>query len=174
MNSLVSTRFNQDTWEENKRYRVAHNINCIYGSPLEMCNRICVDSNVFVVEMNNISNKIEGIGLIRNKPYVDKYYKIYNEGNYNRYIYKSDYHISRERLLDINEDIVKIFDHILFKEKTHLKRGMGFTSIPEKLLNHSICENKNIKRVLREIFIDYFTASNENENLKYNKLNIIL
>ena len=174
MISLVSTRFNRDTWQENKSYREKHKINCIYGSPIEMCQRICIDVNVFVVEMNNSFNKIEGIGLIRNKSYVDKYYKIYNEGNYNRYIYKSDYHISREKLLNINEDLVKIFDHILFKEKTHLKRGMGFTSIPEKLLNHSICENKNIKRELREIFIDYFTSSSsENKNLTYNELNII-
>lgn len=153
---LVSTRFNDETWEENRKYRNKNGIKCIYGSPLEFTKRIFVDSNVFVVEMNNSTNKLEGIGLIKNRPYLDKYYKIYQDGNYNRYIYKSDYHIDREQLLIMNEDLVRIFDYILFKEKTHLKRGSGFTSIPEKLLTHPICEKRDIIRTLKNIFIDYF------------------
>jgi hypothetical protein len=154
---IVSTRFNRVTWEENLQYRKKNNLECIYGTPLELPPHICLDANVFVVEMNNSDNRIEGIGLIRNKTYVDRYYKIYNEGNYNRYIYKGEYYLKREKLLLLNENLIRIFDYILFKEKTHLKRGSGFTSIPEKLLNHSICENMNIKRVLRDLFVDYFT-----------------
>jgi len=154
---LVSTRFNNDTWEENSTYRKKHKINCIYGTPLEFSPRICVDANVFVIEMNNTKNKIEGIGLVKNRPFLDKYYKIYQEGNYNRYIYKSNYHLSREQLLNYNEEIVDIFEYILFKQKTHLKRGSGFTTIPEKLLNHFVRENINIVRTLKDIFIQYFT-----------------
>jgi hypothetical protein len=154
--SLVSTRFNDETWYENTKYRNKYNIKCIYGSPLEFTKRICIDANVFVLEMNNSKNKLLGIGLIKNRPYLEKYYKIYQDGNYNRYIYKSDYHISREQLLIINADLVRIFDYILFKEKTHLKRGSGFTSIPEKLLNHSICEKIDIIRTIKNIFIEYY------------------
>ena len=154
---LVSTRFNDATWEENLNYRIKHNVKCIYGTPLEFTPHICIDSNVFVLEMNNSKNQIQGIGLVKNRPCLDKYYKIYQEGNYNRYIYKSNYYLNREQLLILNNDLVRIFDHILFKEKTHLKRGSGFTTIPEKLLRHSICENLNIIRLLKNIFIDYFT-----------------
>lgn len=157
MIKIVSTRFNDITWQENLDFRIKHSIECIYGTPLEMSPHICLDSNVFVVEMNNSKNKIEGIGLIRNKIHVDKYYKIYHEGNYNRYIYKGNYYLSREKLLTLDENLVRIFDYILFKEKTHLKRGSGFTNIPEKLLIHSICENINIKRNMRELFINNFT-----------------
>ena len=157
MIKVVSTRFNDITWQENFDFRIKNTIECIYGTPLEMPPHICLDSNVFVIEMNNSKNKIEGIGLIRNKTHVDKYYKIYHEGNYNRYIYKGNYYLNRDKLLFLDEELVKIFDYILFKEKTHLKRGSGFTSIPEKLLNHSICENINIKRRLRELFINNFT-----------------
>jgi hypothetical protein len=157
-NQLVSTRFNDETWEENMDYRIKHNIKCIYGSPLELSPNICVDANVFVVEMNNAKNKIEGIGLIKNRPCLDKYYKIYKEGNYNRYIYKSDYHLTREQLLVLNDEFVRILDHILFKEKTHLKRGSGFTTVSEKLLNcHPICKNIDMIRTLRDLFIQYFT-----------------
>ena len=154
---LFSTRFNDMTWEENVNYRKKHNIKCIYGTPLEVPPRICIDANIFVLEMNNSKNKIEGIGLIRNRPSLDKYYKIYQEGNYNRYIYKSNYYLNRDQLLILNNDLVRIFDYILFKEKTHLKRGSGFTTIPENLLNHSICENRNIKRILSDLFIQYYS-----------------
>jgi len=154
---LVSTRFNDETWEENSNYRTKHKIQCIYGTPLEFPPNICIDANVFVVEMNNTQNKIEGIGLVKNRPCMDKYYKIYQEGNYNRYIYKSEYHLSRDQLLSLNEEFVGIFDYILFKGKAHLKRGSGFTSITEKIMKrHSICENINMIRTLRDIFIQYF------------------
>jgi len=154
---LVSTRFNDLTWEENLNYREKHDIKCIYGTPLEFSPYIHIDANVFVIEMNNTKNKIEGIGLIKNRPCLDKYYKIYQEGNYNRYIYKSNYHLNREQLLISNEVLVRIFDYILFKQKTHLKRGSGFTTIPEKLLNQFVCENINVKRSLSDLFIQYFT-----------------
>jgi hypothetical protein len=154
---IVSTRFNNETWEENLNYRKKYNIACIYGVPLEFSEHILIDSNVFVLEMNNSKNKKEGIGLIKKRPCLDKYYKIYNEGNYNRYIYKSNYYLSREQLLNSNKELVSIFDYMLFKQKTHLKRGSGFTTVPEKLLNHFICENINVKRTLRDLFIQYFT-----------------
>ena len=55
------------------------NIGCIYGSPSILSLQCPIDSLLFVVEMNNSSNQIEGIGLIRNKPDHDKYYKMYSE-----------------------------------------------------------------------------------------------
>jgi hypothetical protein len=161
MISIVTTRYNNDTWEESVYYRNKYKIPCIYGSPLEMSPRICLDSSVFVIEMNNTKNRIEGIGLIKNKSYMDRYYKIYQEGNYNRYIYKSNYHIFRDQLMEHNEKMVKILDYILFKEKTHLKRGSGFTTIPEKILKLPICENIDLKKELKEIFISILRREKE-------------
>ena len=56
--------------------------------------------------------------------------------------------------------MVKLFDHILFKEKTHLKRGSGIITIPEKLLKHKLCIGIGIdfKNELRELFQRYFGA----------------
>lgn len=153
---LVSTRFNNSTWNENKEYREKNNYKCIYGSPQELCPKIYLNDIVFVVEMNNSINKIEGIGLIRNSICKDKYYKIYSEGNYNRYIYKSNYHLVREELLRYNESIVFILDNILFKGKTHLKRGSGFTTIPKKLLEQDICKHVNIIQEIKNAFTYYF------------------
>jgi len=153
---LFSTRFNDMTWEQNMIYRTKNNIKCIYGIPYEISSKIFVDDDIFVIEMNNSKNRIEGIGLIKNRMCNDKYYKIYQDGNYNRYIYKGKFHLTRDELLNSNEELVRILDYILFKEKTHLKRGSGFTTVSNKLLNHSICENMNIMRTLKNIFIESF------------------
>jgi hypothetical protein len=40
----------------------------MYCSPLELSSKIAYNTPVFVIEMNNFTNKIEGIGLIKNKP----------------------------------------------------------------------------------------------------------
>ena len=64
---LVSTRFNNETWEQNVDFKKKYNYTgCIYGVPNPMSPKIYVDEPVFVVEMNNSQNKIEGIGLIKN------------------------------------------------------------------------------------------------------------
>ena len=164
MFTIVTTRFTDETKKQNDDYKLTNKMNgCIYGSPQEMSPKILCDSIVFVVEMNNTKNKIEGIGLVRNKPYLDKYYKIYREGNYNRYVYKSEYYIDRETLIKYNQDLVDIFDYILFKEKTHLKRGSGFTTITDKILKKNKNENVNLKRAIREVFINVFKTPLLNE-----------
>lgn len=157
MYTIVSTRFTNQTWSENINYRLNNNITgCIYGSPQELSPKILIDSYVFVVEMNNTTNCIEGIGFIQNRSFLDKYYRIYEIGNYNRYVYKGKYRINREQLIRYNESLVRILDYILFKEKTHLKRGSGFTTIPEKLFNHNICKDVNIKNEIKNVFVSLF------------------
>lgn len=167
MFNLVSTRFTNDTWEANQSYREKiHHNGCIYGSPQEMSPKILIDSVVFVIEMNNSKNQIEGIGLIKNRSCADKYYKIYGDGNYNRYIYKSEYRLGREYIMRENSLIVQILDQILFKGYSHLKRGSGFTTIPEKLLKTPICNGLNIKEEIRKIFINYFSDKIEKNDDK--------
>ncbi len=136
MLTMVSTRFSNTTFGENRAFCSKTGIKgCIYGSPFEMSPNILYDSLVFVIDMNNDTNQIEGIGLVRNLPFIDKYYPIYTEGNYNRFVYKSDYHISREILLRHNHILVIVLDYLLFKEKNHMKRGCGFTTITQKIIN---------------------------------------
>jgi hypothetical protein len=156
---LVSTRFNNDTWLQNEGFRKKYNYTgCIYGVPQPMSPKIEIDGSVFVLEMNNTSNQIEGIGFIKNNLRLDKYYKIYHEGNYNRYVFKGKYRINRDHLFAINPILVDTIENILFKEKTHLKRGMGFTSVPEKLLsNKNRNNNLDIKEEIKRIFIRMFS-----------------
>jgi len=149
----MSSRFTQETWDENCAYRREKQYSgCIYGSPTPLSCKIPPYSPVFIIEMNNSSNKIEGIGLVCNKIQYDKYYMVYKTGNYNRYIYKSKFRLDRAELQRYNSDLVKAFDHILFKEKTHVKRGSGITIIPEKLYQHKLCKTMNITQELCDIF----------------------
>jgi hypothetical protein len=124
-----------------------------------MCPKIGNETLVLVVEMNNDKNKIEGVGLIRNSPLLDRYYKTYDYFDYNRYFYKSKYHISREKLLEYNPRLVGILDYILFKEKTHMKRGAGFTTIPLKLLKHEKCGDLDIKQEIKMILLSKYNFS---------------
>ena len=157
MITIITTRFTNESLQERIAYIQKHRLNgCIYGSPQEITYRILPESMLFVIEMNNSTNQIMGIGLIRNRPVFDKYYKIYENGNYNRYIYKSEYHLDRDVLKRHNPNLVDVLDYILFKEKTHLKRGTGFVTVPLKLLNHSRCDQMNLKNEIRDAFINVF------------------
>ncbi len=155
MYTLVTSRFTNDTLETNKNYKQKKNITgCIYGSPQEMSPKIMYDSLVFVIEMNNDTDKIEGIGLVRNRPDLNKYYRIYEHGDYNRYIYKGNYRIDRTTLLEHNSALVKVLEYVLFGEKTHLKRGSGFTTVTQKFLkskNHEKCQKLALYKMIKVI-----------------------
>jgi hypothetical protein len=126
-----------------------------------MSPKIYYNTPVFVIEMNNQKNQIEGIGLIKNKYETNKYYKVHTDGNNNRYTYIGNYFIDRETLDDYNAELVYVLDEILFKGKTHSKRGSGLTKIPEKVLKLEVCEDLNIRNEIKNIFIHHFR-----ENIK--------
>jgi hypothetical protein len=67
MFTIVTSRFNNETLQLNYENRAKRGLSCIYASPHEMSPKIYLNSPVFVIEMNNSTNKIEGIGLIKNK-----------------------------------------------------------------------------------------------------------
>ena len=148
---LLTTRFNDDTWIENELFRSRHdNIQCVYGSPQQIASKVHPHIPICVVEMNNSNNQILGIGLIRNEPTPRYEYLPYSCGNYNRFVYIGFHRLNRE---DLPQELVDILEHILFKEKTHMKRGAGFTTVPNKLLTHQICKEKDIIQEIVKIFV---------------------
>jgi hypothetical protein len=155
MITFVTTRYNNETWKLNYENRIKRNKACIYCSTNELSNKIYYNTPVFVIEMNNSINKIEGIGLIKNN-HESTYHKIQNDGNYNRYIYIGNFHIDRKTIYEHNPILVDILEKILFKGYTHSKRGSGMSCIPEKVLNLDICQGINIKKEIKELFICNF------------------
>jgi len=156
MFSIVTDRYNDETWDASVRYREKKKLACIYAPPYKLADSIDINSPVFVIEMNNPKNQIMGIGLIKNKLVTDRVYKVQEDTNHNRFIYIGEYHISREVLDDYNPFLVYVLDNILFKGYTHSKRGSGLTKIPEKVLKLDICEGINIKKEIKDIFVYHF------------------
>jgi hypothetical protein len=157
MFTLATTRFNNYTWVENERMREKYNYaGCIYCSPQQMSPKIDLNSLVFIIEMNNSQNKIMGIGLVRNAISTDKYYRIYEVGNYNRYTFKGKYRIARE---EIDAPFVEILEKLLFKGKTHSKRGAGITRFPEILFRSPYCSEIDVKSEIKKMFLKKFGKS---------------
>ena len=137
---LYLTHFNNFTYEENKRWREINNIITIYNSPIQLPSNINSQSKIYVIEMNNSTNQIEGVGIIKCKQRLDKKYKIYSEQNYNRYTYIGNKRIDRD---SFDEETLKNLEYRLFIGKsdlkptirrgTHLKRGQGIKKVPQDI-----------------------------------------
>ena len=156
MFSIVTSRFNNETRDANYAYRKKHKLVCMYCCPQEPSPKILYETPMFVIEMNNSTNKIEGIGLIKNKPETKKYYKVHQDGNTNRYIYIGNYYMDRDTIEDYNSPLVYALDVILFTGYTHSKRGAGLTRIPQTALSRDVCEGINIKKEIRQLFLYHF------------------
>ena len=154
MYKLASTRFNSLTWQENETWRKDNkHIGCIYGSPNKLKDNIRNNDIIFILEMHNDENKIKGIGLIKKQLAMDKRYRIYSDGNYNRYTYKSPYRIDIKDLEGYNKAIVEVFDILLFKTKKHIKRAQGITELPAWILTN---KHFNFIQFFRDLFKEKF------------------
>jgi len=131
---LLTTRFNNDTYSENKRWRETNDFSgCLYCSSVKTPKHIPPTAYIIIIEMNNTNNNIEGIGILINKIRKKKQI-VHSDRNYNRYVYKGDIRADRVWLLSQNASLIEKLEILIFKGKDHIKRGVGFTSIPKKKL----------------------------------------
>ena len=137
MTTICCTRFNEDTWSQNERWRRLNEyIGCIYNSPLKIREIIPLLSIIYVIEMNNEINKIMGIGIIKNYVHTEKYFKIYEVGNYNRYTYKSKFRVDCSEFTKKEKVIIEVLETLLFKGSAHCKRGHGIQKMPKWILEN--------------------------------------
>ena len=160
MTLLMTTRFNDATWKQNLRYREKSEKACVYCSPSPLA--VPLNSLMFVIEMNNTTNRIEGIGLVRNSVRLDLYFEVYEERDFNRYVYRGDHRLNREEL---PPDLALLLENILFVGKSHYKRGRSITSVGNKffkkckelgreelLLTDEETIEANMRRIIRDLF----------------------
>jgi len=133
----------------------------LYGTSIRIHQKYEIGCIMFVCEMNNEENRIEGIGLIKNQVVHDKKYKIYSDSDYNRIIYRGSYWLSREQLILLDEELVIIFDKMLFKGKSHLKRQSGITVITEKLTKKWEQDLDQLKRRVKDLFMGQFQGKQD-------------
>ena len=156
---LGTTRFNNVTYQENMNYRIKNKETAIYGTTIRMYKKYPYNALIFVIEMNNETNQIEGISLIRNILLTEKRHNIYSNGDYNRFIYHGNYWVNREQITQIDKELVEIFDLILFKGKSHLKRQSGISVITDKLFTNWRYELCDLKERVKQLFITIFKTN---------------
>lgn len=158
---IFVTRFNEKTIEENKNWLKKNNdIGCIYGSPIKITEKLLPETYILVIEMNNSLNKIEGIGVIKNKLLLHdkKKYKIYQENNYNRFIYKSNMRIDKTSFNNYEKSIIFDLEKLLFKSHNHCKRGQGIQHIPKHINENT---DFNYKKFLYNMYFTRFISINK-------------
>lgn len=171
---IASTRFNTDTYKANQEYRQRYQIPAIYSNAIPISEKYPPNATTFVVEMNNTTNQIEGIGKIRNQPHYREMKRIYGDvrhAEYNAYIYKGTRWVSAKTIQDNDPNLLTIFNHLLFKKKTHMKRQAGISIITHALLKNwmpkepDVVIHKGMKKILKRI-IKVFAKSQKQTSQK--------
>ena len=127
MYTLAITHFNNQTHRENECWREKKSYEgCIYNCPVRIKENIPLLSKIYVIEMNNETNTISGIGIIINK-IIPKMHKIYSDQNYNRYTYCGKKWIPSNC---IDKETLESLEQRLFQGKNHLKRSQGIVEVP--------------------------------------------
>jgi hypothetical protein len=148
---VATTRFTETTMIENIAYKERHNIHgVIYPCPMRINPKLQLDIPILVIEMNNSENKICGISIIRNK-LVFNIHNVYSHTTFNRYVYRGNSYVSRDKMIEINNELVLIIDNLLFKGKTHQKRLQGISLLKEKLLTDNRLLGQNLHDELLKI-----------------------
>ena len=115
-------------------------------------------SSAYVIEMNNETNKIEGIGSIRVYPSFSDPKMVYTNKNYNRYVYSGKYRLDRDTLVRHNPLLIDTIEKLVFTGKTHMKRGSGLTMLSKSLfVDKRKPADVHLLNDIRRIFIDLFT-----------------
>jgi len=148
---ILTTRFNTETWSEHDRWNQKSDFRgCIYSSPITISSRLRPDALAFVIEMNNSTNRIEGIGLIRNQISRKKYRK-YTYRGYTRHTYIGKHYIPVSQMTTNERAFIWIIEQISFYGKSHMKRGQGLSLVPRWWMT-----NRTIHFIscFRQMFLD--------------------
>lgn len=162
---ILTTRFNSHTYNELEEFKKKINYKgSIYNTSIRMSYDVHPEKYLFVLEMNNTTNKIMGIGLIKNRVYKEKRFSdIYDDENFNRNTYRSKFHVKVWDSIKVAplvddfeaEYIEEEFEQRVFFGKGHLKRGHSFTRFPNKWLT------TRHKMFLVELFQKYSPGINK-------------
>ena len=169
---ILTTRFSNYRMKENRGWCEEHGLStssCVYGTPVMITHHVLDDAYAFVIEMNNDKNKIEGIGLIRNKVCEQRYRKIHSDPNLNRYSYEGEYRVNVSQIGDTTDDkyykkLICALEVLLFKGKRHSKRSIGITRIPNWIKYNRF--DYNFGKALFEMFEKYAKLNIENRNIE--------
>lgn len=132
---IACTRYTLDTFNQRSQWCRVHEHTLgdgmVYPSPSMIHHKVPSTAWVFILDMNNDTNQIEGIGLVRNRVWKQRV-PVFTHQHYNRFVYKADHYKPKEDMTDDELATLLLLEQMLFKGKTHLKRGNGITLFPIK------------------------------------------
>tara|TARA_B000000475_G_C15996959_1_gene447332 strand:+ start:1205 stop:1879 length:675 start_codon:yes stop_codon:yes gene_type:complete len=148
MKQIGVTRFTDETYEENKRWKQSRKYNgSIYGFDRE----VSIDNfnymgTIYTIDIRCSPNTkkspphIYGIGVIRFLTKLEWRTRIYSNQEYNRFIYKGDKYKTRDELImenKENEETIEILEKLLCTGPRHFKRGDGLTKLTfERIMSY--------------------------------------
>jgi hypothetical protein len=150
---IASTRFSSSTFDEKETWKRVNQITYpIYSSPIPMGGTIHPEDLVVVFEMNNTTNRIEGVGLVRNR-HTPRVIRLYTCPRYNRYTYAGLHRISISEMTRSELAFIWILEQLMFYGKGHMKRGQGITAFPRTWMT-----NRTISFIdcAKQMFLDRY------------------
>ena len=103
------------------------------------------------------SCKMKVCFVVKNRLCLKKH-NVYRESKYNYFTYKSNYRISSryfpEIFTDEEQEKMTLLEKYLFKGYSHLKRGAGYSKLPEKIIYKA--GKKKPDEEIENIYTDLF------------------
>ncbi len=176
---IMTIRYDDKSYKEMLDYSglfAKKGIKCVYGAAKIVSEMVVNDSILFILEMNNTTNKIMGVGMVRNTPQDPlttvgrRVFNIHEDGNLNRYVYIGSRRITREEMTSEENEVFLALDYLCFYGNSHMKRCYGITMFPLDIVFK--CKNvinlplyiKNMFRNRQKIYENVLTSVNINEH----------
>lgn len=148
---LCTTRFSDLTYEENRKFCAKYKKKSLYCNPHPLPKCIPADGTVYVIEMNNTKDKIEGIGKIRNRLKYNVY-NVYEAAFYNQNHFEGDERIEAEDFDEAERVFIHSLEQQCFHGRGHLKRGHRMLSFPSAKLGTCNKNGLDVIGRIEEIF----------------------
>lgn len=147
---IYTTRFTSETYEENRAYKqnkLDGFKGSLYSTTLPFPVNASLSKYFFVLDMNNTTNKLMGIGFVKNILAKEQNIRVHRRQGFNLNIFKSDFYISLDSLDSLDSVdkggrslwktfLAKEFESYLFYGKSNMKRGGAFTRFPLKKMEY--------------------------------------
>jgi hypothetical protein len=151
---ITCSIYNNETLTEHESWMKKYNRKgCAYGTPLPVSPRVFPRERMFVLEMNNDTNRVVGVGMIQNEP-SRKRYRRYENHSYNRYLYEGEHRILVSEMTITEKAVIWIMEQMLFYGSHHMKRGQGIALVPRAWETNPTISFVNC---LRQMFLSRYT-----------------
>lgn len=149
---LVTTRFNNETYAQNRRFCAKYNYKSLYSNPHALPASIPIDATVYVIEMNNTTDKIVGFGKFKNRLKYNVY-NIYEVEFYNQNHFVGEDRIGSEEFHENDKAFIQSLEQQLFHGRGHLKRGHRMLSFPHAKIGTCLKNGLDIIETIERIVL---------------------